>query len=112
MTPEIHDDWQHLPAPLHDYLLVGPSVLGKLLGRATRSIKLDVHRAPQSLPPRFSVPGSNKLAWRIKEIKEWMDALAELQAERRVAQAANKPFHLGSKSVGERATARMQEKRQ
>jgi len=52
--------------------------------------KLDVHRRPESLPPRFQIPGSNRLTWQIKVIKEWMDTLAEAQAVQRTTRQTSR----------------------
>jgi hypothetical protein len=62
---------------------IGPEELGRLIGRTRKSIKVDCHRRPQTLPPRFRIPGTRKLLWRVKDVRDWMDALAAQQAEER-----------------------------
>jgi hypothetical protein len=62
---------------------LGPKELGALLGRTQKSIKVDSFRRPDTLPPRFVIPGTRKLLWRVKDVRDWMDALAAQQAELR-----------------------------
>ena len=60
---------------------LGPIELSRLIGRTPKCIKVDCHRRPHTLPPRFRVPGTRKLLWRVKDVRDWMDALAKQQAE-------------------------------
>jgi hypothetical protein len=62
---------------------LGPKELGALIGRTQKSIKVDSFRRPETLPPRFVIPGTRKLLWRVKDVRDWMNALAERQAEQR-----------------------------
>jgi hypothetical protein len=57
--------------------------LSLIIGRTVKSIKVDCFRRPESLPPRFIIPGSRKMLWRVCDVKDWMDALAAHQAEQR-----------------------------
>jgi hypothetical protein len=57
--------------------------LSLIIGRTAKSIKVDCFRRPESLPPRFIIPGSRKMLWRVCDVKDWMDALAARQAEQR-----------------------------
>lgn len=107
------------PTPLDDLQTLGPSELGKLIGRATKSIKLDATRRPETLPPRFVVPGTRKLLWRVVDVRAWMEALAELEVQRRIrarefarrngvkGHIATTGFHLGRKDIGRIATEAM-----
>jgi hypothetical protein len=103
---------------LDDMQILGPSELGKLLGRSTKTIKVDASRRPDTLPPRFVVPGTRKLSWRVLEVRQWMNALAAVEQQKRVAQrqlalkagvpvAPRKPFALAKASLGAAATAQM-----
>jgi hypothetical protein len=109
--------------PIEDLQLIGPSELGKALGRSTMMIKVDASRRPLTLPPRFVIPGQRKLMWRVVDVREWMDALADLEKDRRAAQVkfardqgirteAVTKFNLGLRALGEEATRRMYERRQ
>jgi hypothetical protein len=106
---------------LDDLETIGPSELGVLLGRATKSIKLDSSRRPWTLPPRFEVPGSRALVWRVRDVRAWMEALAEIQAQERAeslklvretggGHLPVKPFHLGQQRLGARTTEHMLDK--
>lgn len=47
--------------------------LAPLLGRAVSTIKTDVRRRPDSLPPRLKIPGSNRLVWVEADVVEWIN---------------------------------------
>lgn len=47
--------------------------LAPLLGRAVSTIKTDVRRRPQSLPPRLRIPGSKKLLWLEADVTAWFE---------------------------------------
>lgn len=73
---------------LDDLHTIDATYLGKLIGRSTRSIKNDVARKPESLPPRFEIPGQtrNRFIWRVADVRAWMEGLAQVQAEERLRQ--------------------------
>lgn len=107
---------------LDDMATIDASELGKLIGRSTKTIKIDVSRRPETLPPRFIVPGTRKVMWRVVDVREWMQAIADAEHDRRAAAAeaarrtntkvvAPKPFHLGKKAIGKAATQRLKEKK-
>jgi hypothetical protein len=89
---------RHLPAPLtghskdlpEDLQLLDCSELGKLIGRSTKTIREDSRRRPETLPPRFVVPGSNRLMWRVVDVRAWMQVLAEQERERQDQEASKK----------------------
>lgn len=101
-----------------DLQTLDASQLGKLLGRSTKSIKMDVFRRPESLPPRWMPPGYKRhtFLWRVVDVRAWMQALADLQADerKRAAEFARKqgitgplsksPYHLGRRDIGTKAT--------
>jgi len=96
---------------LDDQQTIDASYLGKLIGRSTKSIRVDVTRRPDTLPPRFIIPGTRKVLWRVKDVRDWMDGIAELEIERRIAirragGTVVKPFHLGDKKIALAAGAR------
>lgn len=47
--------------------------LAPLLGRAVSTIKTDVRRRPETLPPRLKIPGSNRLVWVEADVIEWIN---------------------------------------
>jgi len=48
--------------------------LAPLLGRAASTIKTDVRRRPETLPPRFKIPGSNRVMWLEADVLAWIEA--------------------------------------
>lgn len=48
--------------------------LAPLLGRAASTIKTDVRRRPETLPPRLKIPGSNRVLWLEADVHEWLDS--------------------------------------
>lgn len=54
---------------------LGPDDLAPLLGRAVSTIKADVRRRPESLPPRLLIPGSKQLLWLEQDVVEWIQKL-------------------------------------
>jgi len=61
--------------------------LGKLLGRATSSIQVAVSKYPDTLPPTFKVPGTRLVKWRKKDVRDWMDAMAQVELDKRKREA-------------------------
>ncbi len=47
--------------------------LSPLLGRAVSTIKTDVRRRPETLPPRLRIPGSTRLIWLERDVIAWID---------------------------------------
>lgn len=104
-----------------DLATIDASELGKLIGRSTKSIKVDVSRRPDTLPPTFRIPGTRKIVWRVVDVRAWMQAIAELETERRRVAAEvmkktgggtaiHNPFHLGRKDIGLKATEHLASK--
>lgn len=51
---------------------LGVQELAALIHRAVPTIKSDVNRKPDSLPPRVLIPGSKKLVWLESDVAEWL----------------------------------------
>lgn len=47
--------------------------LSPLLGRAVSTIKTDVRRRPETLPPRLRIPGSTRLIWLERDVIDWIN---------------------------------------
>lgn len=62
---------------------IGPSDLGKLIGRSTKCIQIDASRRPDTLPPRFVIPGTRKVLWRLVDVRDWMEGLAQVEQAKR-----------------------------
>ena len=108
-------------SPIDEQQLLTASELGKLLGRSTKSIQCDLYRKADSLPPRFKLPGTHKNLWRVKDVRDWMNAMADLMAEQRAKEIAfakaqgipatpSRPFHLGQKHRGFATTKHQEDK--
>lgn len=52
---------------------LGVDELSCLIFRATATIKNDLYRKPNSLPPRIVMPGSKKLVWLESDVQAWME---------------------------------------
>ena len=72
-----------LETTLEGLQTIGPEELGKIIGRSTKSIQVDATRRPETLPPRFVIPGTRKVRWRICDVKDWMDGLVQVEQDRR-----------------------------
>lgn len=56
--------------------------LAPLVGRAASTIKTDARRRPESLPPRFRIPGSNRLMWLEADVLEWINEQSKRSKQR------------------------------
>lgn len=54
--------------------IVGIAYLAPLVGRAESTIRVDVSRRPETLPPRLVIPGSNKVMWLESDVLAWLNA--------------------------------------
>jgi len=57
--------------------------LAPMLGRAASTIKTDVRRRPESLPPRLRIPGSNRVVWVEADVLEWLNEQRKASKRRR-----------------------------
>lgn len=44
------------------------------LGRSAQTIKKDLRRNPDAVPPRLTLPGTRLLRWREREVQTWLNA--------------------------------------
>ena len=54
--------------------------LAELLGRSTETIRKDVRRRPDAVPPRLVIPGTRLLRWRASDVEAWLEAHVERAA--------------------------------
>ena len=47
--------------------------LSPLLHRSPKTIIRDIHRRPESLPPRLIIPNSKRILWLEQDVKEWFN---------------------------------------
>lgn len=57
--------------------VVGPEYLVPLLHRSLLTIKADVSRRPETLPPRLRIPGSTKPLWLESDVLTWLESCRE-----------------------------------
>jgi hypothetical protein len=113
-----HETTKLIPG-LSDLQLLTPEDLGSLLGRSPKSIVFDATQRPHTLPPRFRVPGVRANRWRLCDVRDWMEKLAGVVADKQTevdetarkagldpADAGKVKFHLGHKSLGAAANER------
>ena len=51
------------------------SDLAALLGRSVATLKSDVSRRPETLPPRLVVPGTKAVMWLEADVQVWLESL-------------------------------------
>ena len=52
--------------------LIGMQELAKLIGKAVGTIRVDITRRPETLPPLSSLPNSRLLKWRMGDVRDWI----------------------------------------
>lgn len=50
--------------------------IARLLGRSPHTIKSDLRRNPDAVPPRLQLPGTKLLRWRQEDVEAWLASLA------------------------------------
>lgn len=61
--------------------IVGPEYIAELLGCEVSSIKVDVNRRPESLPPRLLIPGRARLMWVEEDVLDWVNSFRPKKPE-------------------------------
>jgi len=46
--------------------------LASLLGRSSETIRKDLRRRPEAVPPRLLLPGTRLLRWRLVDVTTWL----------------------------------------
>jgi predicted DNA-binding transcriptional regulator AlpA len=57
--------------------LLGIEELAAVLHRSPKTIRSDVTRRPETLPPRVRVPGGRKVLWRAQDVAAWLERNVE-----------------------------------
>lgn len=57
--------------PMHHLQLLTLADLATLLRRGTETIRKDIVRNPEAVPPRFQIPGTRLLRWRPEDVERW-----------------------------------------
>lgn len=52
---------------------IGVEELATILQRAIATVKTDVTRRPDTLPPRLEIPGTRTPLWLVTDVKEWLE---------------------------------------
>ena len=58
-----------MPVPL----LLTLEDLAAILGRSPETIRRDLRRNPDAVPPRLQIPGTRLLRWRAADVEAWLD---------------------------------------
>ena len=53
--------------------LLDLSALSRLLGRSPETVRRDMRRNPEAVPPRVQVPGTRLLRWREADVQAWLE---------------------------------------
>ena len=53
--------------------LLDLSALSRLLGRSPETVRRDLRRNPNAVPPRVRVPGTRLLRWREADVQAWLE---------------------------------------
>lgn len=57
--------------------LLGVDDLARILHRSVKTVRSDVTRRPETLPPRVRVPGGRKVLWRAADVASWLEEKVE-----------------------------------
>lgn len=57
--------------------LLNLNELASVLGRSTSTIRRDLRRHPDAVPPRLQLPGTRLLRWRQSDVERWLDLRAD-----------------------------------
>lgn len=60
--------------------------LAQLLGRSPDTIKKDMRRNPDAVPPRLVLPNTRLLRWRDCDVDEWLGQFVQASAGRKGVQ--------------------------
>ncbi|WP_114969903.1 helix-turn-helix transcriptional regulator [Rhodoferax ferrireducens] len=52
--------------------------LAKLLGRSPDTIKKDMRRNPDAVPPRLVLPHTRLLRWRLCDVNAWLEQFVQV----------------------------------
>ncbi len=57
--------------------LIGIDELAKMIDRKRNTIRVDVTRRPDTLPPKVKLPGSRRVLFKKDDVKKWIDSFTE-----------------------------------
>jgi predicted DNA-binding transcriptional regulator AlpA len=58
---------------MHNLQLLTLDELAAHLGRSAETIRKDLRRNPEAVPPRLQLPGTRLLRWRAVDVEDWLD---------------------------------------
>ncbi len=59
-------------APVQTLPLLTLNELADILGRSPETIRKDIRRNPDAVPPRLKLPGTRLLRWRASDVDVWL----------------------------------------
>ncbi|PUV69517.1 hypothetical protein DDK19_04155 [Pseudomonas aeruginosa] len=76
--------------------------LAQFLQKSVTSIRSDVSRNPQSLPPICRLPGTRRLLWRVEDVERWLaEHVESAQSSARVVPGPLRNTKLGRPTKAE-----------
>jgi predicted DNA-binding transcriptional regulator AlpA len=60
-----------------------PEELAPIIGRKASSIRVDVSKRPETLPPRLRIPGSRAIRFLEADVLAWLEGLREAPRRKR-----------------------------
>lgn len=61
--------------------IVGPEFLMPIMGCTLSTIKVYARSQPEKLPPRFRIPGSNRIRFAMPDVLDWVEKCREKPPE-------------------------------
>ncbi len=67
-------------APVQTIPLLTLEELAVILGRSPETIRKDIRRNPDAVPPRLQLPGTRLLRWRASDVDAWLAVNVQKEA--------------------------------
>jgi len=67
-------------APVQTLPLLNLEELARILGRSPETIRKDIRRNPDAVPPRLQLPGTRLLRWRASDVEAWLAVNVQKEA--------------------------------
>lgn len=58
--------------------------LAAVLQKSVHTVRCDVTRRPETLPPRIQIPGSRTVLWLEQDVIDWLESLRDPKASKDV----------------------------
>jgi predicted DNA-binding transcriptional regulator AlpA len=61
---------------MDDLETIGIEEIAKILRKAPETVRVDVTRKPETLPPRLNIPGSKRVLWLRSDVNDWLRSMS------------------------------------